>query len=77
MCICFRYLVLLLFWSMYCGCGIFYDCLRKSIASGESLFVAYDLTMFVVAAATPFLCGWFHERYPIASGVMVLLRFVC
>lgn len=41
-----------------------------------SLFVAYDLTMFVVAAATPFLCGWFHERYPIASGVMVLLRFV-
>lgn len=52
----------------------FITVLRKSIASGLFLL---RLTLFVVAAATPFLCGWFHGDITSPPVLMVLLRFVC
>lgn len=52
----------------------FMTVLRKSIASGLFLL---RLTLFVVAAATPFLCGWFHGDITSPPVLMVLLRFVC
>lgn len=52
----------------------FITVLRKSIASGLFLL---RLTLFVVAAATRFLCGWFNGDIPTSLVLMVLLRFVC
>lgn len=74
MCSCSWYLVLLCSGQCNVVTVYFMTVLRKSIASGLFLL---RLTLFVVAAATPFLCGWFHGDITSPPVLMVLLRFVC